>query len=524
MDQKSSLNTESIESSSMQTLSPPTTLQKPITKRLHSLVQLPEQLDARTKIELKAIETAKNKEEIKQKPWSYRARICVYNFLNYPTNIWSYYYHFVIAIILLYYLGLIMFTSRTTWEEKCFRYEKDHRLKSYFELIIFIQFIMEFSLRFWSSRAKVPYKNLNVTQWIFKYFFGRISHLFDILLVIGGILSTSCFVWPQLPIDFTQDLYALIMLRGLHRLFNVIQWTSVQKRDSPWRILLEVFHDGGHLLFAMFYLVLLIIFLVAYGIFLAETNPDHDHNKKDTKIGNLMDSLYATSITLLTVGFGDFSPITYAGQALMGIGIWIALALFAIPSGLIATSVALKVTEQEESRKRKIRKMLASTLIQRAWRFAHRQRQFEMVVWLEHMRRTGQENSIPVRTHQTLWEKIDHVLENRKQFFATQFIQLLLLNRARRKFCSVVIPDTDPRPAMKSYKTKNKDTLEILQKIHQQLEQMVGHHRSTTSEQTSNNNNNNNLSTLEILEINLEQMEQKLSEQNRFLKELLLNC
>ncbi|OTF79473.1 ion channel-like protein, partial [Euroglyphus maynei] len=236
-------------------------------------------------------------------------------------------------------------------------------------------------------------------------------------------------------------------------------------------------------------------------------------SKKDVKINNLLDSIYTTSITLLTVGFGDFSPITYAGQALMGIGIWIALALFAIPSGLIATSVALKVTEQEENRKRKIRKMLASTLIQRAWRFTRRQRQFEMVVWLDQMRQNGQESSIPVRTHETLWEKIDHVLENRQQFFATQFIELLLLNRARRKFRSFLQPNTDPRPAMKAYKAKNHDTLDILQQIHQQLEHMMmvnGDHQKSSS------------SFVDILEINLEQMEQKLIEQNEFLKKLLL--
>uniref|UniRef100_A0A6P6XTL5 Potassium voltage-gated channel subfamily KQT member 1-like n=1 Tax=Dermatophagoides pteronyssinus TaxID=6956 RepID=A0A6P6XTL5_DERPT len=515
-DDDESNETKSIQTiSSSSTLPPPatttTTVKQPM-NRLHSLVQLPEQLDSRTKIHLKMIETVTNKQEIQQQPLNYRSKIYVYNFFNYPNSFWSYGYHLTLAIILIFYLGLVMFTSQTTWEENCFLYRNEHRFKSYFELIIFLHFLIEFWLRFWSSRVKFPYKNLNIKRWIFKYFFYRISHIFDILLVIGGILSATCFIWSKLPIDFTQNLYALIMLRGFHRLFNVLQWTSVQKRDSPWKILIEVFHDGGQLLFAMFYLVLLIIFLVAYGIFLAETNPDHDHNLNDTKINNLMDSIYTTSITLLTVGYGDYSPITYAGQALTGIGIWIALALFAIPSGLIATSVALKITEQEEIRKGKIRKMLATTLIQRAWRFARRQRQYEMVKWLDQMRKTGQESSIPIRTHQILWDKIDHVIENRQQFFATQFIQLLSLNRARRKFRRIIRPDTDPRPAMKSYQVKNSDTIDILENIHQQLEQIIQKQQQTADI--------DNQTILDFFENKLKQMEQKMIEQNNVLQEL----
>lgn len=472
---------------------------------LHSLVKLPEQLNARTKVVLKQIDNS-GQAMSGETRLSFRTRTWIYNFLNHPTQIWSYLFHLSCATALLLNLKIIMFDSISTWKNNDWSHTKDFnfKFKILYQNFLFINFIVEFFLRFWCSKAHLSYSKLSSTNWIFEYFC-RLAHLFDLFLSICCLMSIVCFVW-NLPFNFTYDIFVLITLRGLHRLFNVIQWVGFQSRESPWIILIKVFSDGGHLLLAMFYLIFLFIFLVAYCVYLSETHATEDDLRNSTKIQNLMDSIYVTSITLITIGYGDFSPVTYIGKMIFSISILIALIIFAIPSGLFATSVALKISEQEKCRKRKIRLTLAAILLQRTWRFILRKKQFKIVQELVQMRQCGQDKNLPIKTDKTLWKEMEYVMNNRRHFYVAQFIQLLSLNIARKKFRNF-ISTNDSSSTMKTYWKNNKETLKILNKINQQLKELV------SVEQSWKEN-----AQLNKLEEKIKIMEKQLVEQNKALK------
>ncbi|KAF7491625.1 Potassium voltage-gated channel subfamily KQT member 1 [Sarcoptes scabiei] len=467
-----------------------------IRKIVHPLIRLPEQIDIHTDVRLK---------KISKKPQDrvHRIRETIYSFLNHPTFLCSYIYHGLCGYFFIIYFGYLIFTERNTWLQECNVRSTRNVVGTTLERILLIHFCLEFGLRLWCSKAQIEYSRLSTVRWL-RCYFCRKAHLFDLVLIINGLFSVICLI-PIANLDFTQETYALITIRGFHRLFSAIQWTSTQSRESPWTILREVFIDGGRLLISMFNLVILFIFLMAYGLYIAETYLDESDGRNAT-INNLLDAIYASSVTFLTIGYGDLYPVTYAGQALVGFGIWLALALFALPTNLIATSVALKVTEQENRRKIKIRKTLAAILIQRAWRLYRRQRQFDLTISINNQCFLS---PIRYKIHPTFWIKIKHIIMNRRKYFASKFIQLLLLRLAQRKLRQFNQSTTLRR--MKSTENQISTNIEILNQTLKRIESMKNSFREFSSKK----------SDLDSLQSKLESMNEIVQKQNQILKDLI---
>lgn len=263
----------------------------PNSRAHNELIDLPERLN----VQLNKLD------KIDQLDKRYRWQLALYNFLNRPSHPLALAYHIVLSIIFVVYVFIVIFTSRTTWRYTCVDYTRKQTLKAYFEYILVAYAYVEFIARFWSSRILPQYIEESKRKWLATYFI-RPSHIFDLLLIISGSVAVSCQV---ASFDYIQDVYALIAIRGLHRLWNVARWTSVQTRVSVWVLMTEVFQEGGFILFALFYLELLVIFITAYIVFIAE----HYSGRKDAVIHNMVDSIYCLTITLLTIGLGDFSPV-----------------------------------------------------------------------------------------------------------------------------------------------------------------------------------------------------------------------
>lgn len=165
--------------------------------------------------------------------------------------------------------------------------------------------------------------------------------------------------------------------------------------------------------------------------------------------------------------------MTYVGQAATGIGIWIALTLFCLPPGLIATSVAVKINHYNEKKNRKLCPRLAAILIQRWFRYMRRQKRFELSCLLASngYNRPSTSSQTSIRLDEKLCAKIEYIVEHRSEFYVSQFIQLLLIATARKQFRQVVT--TDVRPLMKTYWSDHKQLTELLDIIHKELDKNV---------------------------------------------------
>lgn len=61
------------------------------------------------------------------------------------------------------------------------------------------------------------------------------------------------------------------------------------------------------------------------------------------------DAIYWSTITLTTVGFGDYTPVTMAGKAVAIITSFVGIAVFALPTGIITSGY---LAELEPKRKK----------------------------------------------------------------------------------------------------------------------------------------------------------------------------
>ena len=235
---------------------------------------------------------------------TFRWQMKVYDFLNRPSRVLAFLYHIVLVLIILVYLSFVMFTERIIWHESCSSYENQQKWKAIFEHLIIGYFVIITAVRLWCSRAVHTYSFKTTAQWLGLYFI-KPSHIFDVLLLVSGLIASSC--QTIIPFDFIQDVYALICIRELHRAFNVARWISVQSRVSPWIVMTEVFHDSGYLLFCLVYIELLVTFLLAYLMYLVE----YCWGDGKSQIDNMGNALYYMEITLITVGYGDFTPVRF---------------------------------------------------------------------------------------------------------------------------------------------------------------------------------------------------------------------
>ena len=84
-------------------------------------------------------------------------------------------------------------------------------------------------------------------------------------------------------------------------------------------------------------MALLILVLISYVVyFLEQSDPD-------TTFTTIPNSLYWGIITVCTIGYGDMAPKTTAGRTVGGILAIFGAIVYAIPAGVIATGLALKV-------------------------------------------------------------------------------------------------------------------------------------------------------------------------------------
>ena len=81
------------------------------------------------------------------------------------------------------------------------------------------------------------------------------------------------------------------------------------------------------------FLFLTTVILGGIGIFLTEESFNDN-------ISNFWDSIWYTIVTVSTVGYGDISPRTGAGQALAALVMILGYSIIAVPTGIVTVEIA----------------------------------------------------------------------------------------------------------------------------------------------------------------------------------------
>ncbi|CAG2170893.1 unnamed protein product, partial [Oppiella nova] len=231
------------------------------------------------------------------------------------------------------------------------------------EKVIIAWFAFEFVIRLWASGCRPEYQGWN----------GKVRYLCRIESIIDlVVIVVSAVVLGLQPINLVVDtsiVFAAAALRGFHRLFIVIRlvWarkstSGVDSAVSPFRMFVSVLYSQREQLAIITYISFVVFFIGSFLVYLAET-------QTNSEFKNIANSFWWAVETVITVGYGDIVPITIPGKFLASIFMIIGFWLFALPTEVIGTGVALRVEKMEADVKHSPQFIPAVILIQSYWRF-----------------------------------------------------------------------------------------------------------------------------------------------------------
>lgn len=216
---------------------------------------------------------------------------------------------FDIVIQFLIILSLISFSIETLPDLD----QKIRLILKYFEIATVLIFTLEYLLRLIVSDRKL--------QFIFS-FYGVI----DLLAILPFYITRSV------------DLRSIRILR-LFRLIRTFKLLRFNEAVQRFRKAFEIVKEE---LILFLFATALLLFVTAVGIYYFENSAQPENFK------SVFHSMWWAIITLTTVGYGDFYPVTTGGKIFTSLVLIIGLGIIAVPTGLIASALT-KSIENEKS-------------------------------------------------------------------------------------------------------------------------------------------------------------------------------
>jgi voltage-gated potassium channel len=198
---------------------------------------------------------------------------------------------------------------------------------SAFEKITVYIFAVEYFVRLWSSVEDPRVGTANPVR-------GRLIFALRPMMVVDFLSFAPYFI--AIAFGGAVDLRALRVLRLL-RLLKIARYSQAMPA------LLGVLYSERRALFGAF---ILLIFTVCVT---GEVQHLIEGAAQPSAFGTLPGGMYWAITTLTTVGYGDETPITWAGKLWAGITMVTGLVIFALPVGIIATGFVNGLHKREFS-------------------------------------------------------------------------------------------------------------------------------------------------------------------------------
>ncbi|QJG67076.1 potassium channel family protein [Mycoplasma phocoenae] len=226
-----------------------------------------------------------------------------------------------------------------------------NKILAVMQIMTFFVFVADYCLHLITFR----YRDTAVKRKSFWYnlmFIISLKGIIILLSILSSISVVGLLSNNQGIIEVSRYFKSLNIFR-FFRLFFILTLFS------PFAIIIDVFQKQRKILFMVFLMIALMIVLFAILIlnnertYLAEiqsewikNNPtiiDYLNNADYKALSNnyvmtFADSLYFTTITLTTIGYGDFSPHAPTTRAIVTVIALLGIAVIAIPSGIVASA------------------------------------------------------------------------------------------------------------------------------------------------------------------------------------------
>ncbi len=178
---------------------------------------------------------------------------------------------------------------------------------------------------------------LRISEWIFTAFFSleylaRVwvvkkpsRYIFSFLGIIDLLAILPSFL--SLVVAGSQGLLIIRALRLL-RIFRVLKMVRFVSESE---VLGRALKAARHKIFVFFFFLIILVFILGSVMYLVE-GPDRGFT-------SIPLSIYWAIVTLTTVGFGDITPQTFAGQLIASIVMLLGYAIIAIPTGIVGAEI-----------------------------------------------------------------------------------------------------------------------------------------------------------------------------------------
>lgn len=175
------------------------------------------------------------------------------------------------------------------------------------EWIITAAFTIEYILRLYSVRNRIKYATS---------FFGVV----DLLSILPTYLSL-----------FIAGTHYLIVIRAL-RLLRIFRIFKLSEYLAEGSTIMRAVQRSFPKIFVFMFFVTILVTILGSLMYVVEgsVNP---------KMNNIPRCIYWAIVTLTTVGYGDITPITYAGQFISMIIMLLGYAIIAVPTGIISAEM-----------------------------------------------------------------------------------------------------------------------------------------------------------------------------------------
>ncbi|WP_022963764.1 ion transporter [Halopseudomonas pelagia] len=181
------------------------------------------------------------------------------------------------------------------------------------EWLFFVIFVIEFCLRVYVAPLNPRFSGR----------FGRFRYLFSFWALIDLL--------ALLPFLLTATDATAYYLR-LARLFRVLRIARLGRFTQAWRLLGGAFYTRRYELLVSALVALLLLLVSSTFLYLIEAEGQPE------AFGSVPRALWWSVATLTTVGYGDVTPDTAAGQFFAGLTAVAGIGLVAMPTGILAAA------------------------------------------------------------------------------------------------------------------------------------------------------------------------------------------
>ena len=254
---------------------------------------------------------------------------------------------FIISLIILNVAAVILESNHNL-------YERFREAFNAFELFSVMIFTIEYLARVWVSAENSKYASLPAWRARLRYLFSPMA-LVDLLAVVPFYLALI------IPID----------LRFL-RLFRLLRLMKLSHYFDGLQVFLTVLRRESAAMAAALLTMLILIVVSACLMFMLETAAKPGH------FDSIAQAIWWAVVTLTTVGYGDITPITFAGK-LLGIAIMLlGVGCMALPAGILAARFSEELRSRRDLLQGKVIDALRDGVLDPAEQTAIAQLQHEL--------------------------------------------------------------------------------------------------------------------------------------------------